>query len=196
MRSVPWVFSLHHFLPLAVRDSANGTFVTLDDYLPLAGYEPNAMEFTDTTELNDSISSDFIDFQDSLAHTVPSSDHYMDDDTLARCLGCLVILNWHITFHLAQGLLSLSSHPHAMHMCGCLWGCSTSPFTSTCTSPSFRPSSQCTSTTLTPWQTTCANGTFVTLDDYLPLTSVLKLKEHQRAAFFSTLENRCLPAST
>ena len=26
--------------------------------------------------------------------------------------------------------------------------------------------------------------------------SVLKLKEHQRATFFSPLENRCLPAST
>ena len=29
--------------------------------------------------------------------------------------------HWYITFHLAQGLSSLSSHPHAMHMCGCLW---------------------------------------------------------------------------
>ena len=44
------------------------------------------MEFTNTTELNDAISSDFIDFQDSLAHTVPSSDHYMDDDTLGKLL--------------------------------------------------------------------------------------------------------------
>ena len=44
------------------------------------------MEFTDTTELNDAISSDFLDFQDSLAHTVPSSDHYMDDDTLGNLL--------------------------------------------------------------------------------------------------------------
>ena len=69
-----------------LRDSENGTFVTLDDYLPLTGYEPNAMEFTDTTELNDAISSDFIDFQDSLAYTVPSSDHYMDDDTLGKLL--------------------------------------------------------------------------------------------------------------
>ena len=40
----------------------------------------------DTTELNDAISSDFIDFQDSLAYTVPSSDHYMDDDTLGKFL--------------------------------------------------------------------------------------------------------------
>ena len=69
-----------------LRDSANGTFVTLDDYLPLTGYEPNAMEFTNTTELNDAISSDFIDFQESLAYTVPSSDHYMDDDTLGKLL--------------------------------------------------------------------------------------------------------------
>ena len=44
------------------------------------------MEFTDTTELNDAISSDFIDLQDSLANTVPSSDHYMDDDTLGKLL--------------------------------------------------------------------------------------------------------------
>ena len=48
-----------------LRNSENGTFVTLDDYLPLTGYEPNAMEFTDNTELNDAISSNFIDFQDS-----------------------------------------------------------------------------------------------------------------------------------
>ena len=38
------------------------------------------MEFTNTTELNDAISSDFIDFQDSLDYTAPSSDHYMDDE--------------------------------------------------------------------------------------------------------------------
>ena len=46
------------------------------------------MEFTDTTEarLNDAISSDFIDFQDSLAYTVPLSDHYMDDDTFGKIL--------------------------------------------------------------------------------------------------------------
>ena len=66
-------------------NSANGTFVTLDDYLPLTGYEPNAMEFTGTMELNDAISSD-IDFQDSLVHTAPSSDLYMDDDTLGKLL--------------------------------------------------------------------------------------------------------------
>ena len=70
-------------------DSANGTFVTLDDYLSLTGYEPNAMELTNATELNDAVSSDFIDFidfQDSLVHFAPSSDHYMDDDTLGKLL--------------------------------------------------------------------------------------------------------------
>ena len=69
-----------------LRDSASGTFVTLDDYLPLTGYEPNAMEFTNATELNDAVSSDFIDFQDSLVHTAPSSNHHMDDDTLGKLL--------------------------------------------------------------------------------------------------------------
>ena len=69
-----------------LRDSANGTFVTLDDYLLLTGYEPNAMELiNDTTELSDAIFSD-INFQDSLDYTVPSSDHYMDDDTLGKLL--------------------------------------------------------------------------------------------------------------
>ena len=44
------------------------------------------MEFTNATELNDAVSSDFIDFQDSLVHIAPSSDHYMDDDTLGKLL--------------------------------------------------------------------------------------------------------------
>ena len=61
-----------------LRDSTNGTFVTLDDYLSLTGSEPNA------TELNDAVSIDFIDFQDSFVHAAPSSDHYMDDDTLGK----------------------------------------------------------------------------------------------------------------
>ena len=70
-----------------LRDSANGTFVTLDDYLPLTGYEPNAMELTNATEANDAVSSDFIDFQDSLVHIPPSSDHDVDDDkTLGKLL--------------------------------------------------------------------------------------------------------------
>ena len=67
-------------------NSANGTFVTLDDYLTLTSYEPNAMELTNATELNDAVSSDFIDFQDSLDYTAPSSDLYMDDDTLGKLL--------------------------------------------------------------------------------------------------------------
>ena len=66
-------------------NSANGTFVTLDDYLPVTGYVPNAMEFTGTMELNDAIFSD-INFQDSLDYTAPSSDLYMDDDTLGKLL--------------------------------------------------------------------------------------------------------------
>ena len=69
-----------------LRDSGNGTFVTLDDYLSLTGYEPNAMEFTNATELNDAVSSDFIDFQDSLVYIAPSSDHYMDADPLGKLL--------------------------------------------------------------------------------------------------------------
>ena len=44
------------------------------------------MELTNATELNDAVSSDFIDFQDSLVHFAPSSDHYMDDDTLGKLL--------------------------------------------------------------------------------------------------------------
>ena len=72
-------------------NSANGTFVTLDDCLPDTGYEPNAMEltnameFTGTTELNDAVFSD-INFQDSLDYTAPSSDLYMDDDALGKLL--------------------------------------------------------------------------------------------------------------
>ena len=72
-------------------NSANGTFVTLDDCLPDTGNEPNAMELTnamelaDTTELNNAASSD-INFQDSLDYTVPSSDLYMDDDELGKLL--------------------------------------------------------------------------------------------------------------
>ena len=74
-----------------LRDSANVTFVTLDDYLPDTGYEPNAMEltnameFTGTTELNDAVFSD-INFQDSFDYTAPSSDLYMDDDALGNLL--------------------------------------------------------------------------------------------------------------
>ena len=43
------------------------------------------MELTDATELNDAVSSD-INFQDSLDYTAPSSDLYMDDDTLGKLL--------------------------------------------------------------------------------------------------------------
>ena len=43
------------------------------------------MELTDATELNNAVSSD-INFQDSLDYTAPSSDLYMDDDTLGKLL--------------------------------------------------------------------------------------------------------------
>ena len=69
-----------------LRDSANGTFVTLDDFSPLTGYEPNAMELINDTELNDSVPSNFTDFQDSLVHFAPSSDHDVDDETLGKLL--------------------------------------------------------------------------------------------------------------
>ena len=44
------------------------------------------MEFTNATELNDAVSSDFIEFQDSLVHIAPSSDHDVDDETLGKLL--------------------------------------------------------------------------------------------------------------
>ena len=68
-----------------LRDSANGTFVTLDDSSHLSGYEPYAMELNDT-ELNDSVPSNSTDFQDSLVHFAPSSDHDVDDETLGKLL--------------------------------------------------------------------------------------------------------------
>ena len=69
-----------------LRYSANGTFVTLDDSSHFTGYEPNAMELINVTEFNDSVLSNFTDFQDSLAHFAPSSDHDVDDETLGKLL--------------------------------------------------------------------------------------------------------------
>ena len=69
-----------------LRYSANGTFVTLDDSSNFTGYEPNAMELINVTEFNDSVLSNFTDFQDSLAHFAPSSDHDVDDETLGKLL--------------------------------------------------------------------------------------------------------------
>ena len=57
----------------------------MDNCMPDTGYEPNVMEFTSTTELNDAASSD-IYFQDSLDYTAPSSDLYIDDDELGKLL--------------------------------------------------------------------------------------------------------------
>ena len=69
-----------------LRNSANGTFVTSEDSSQLTGYEPNAMELINDTELNDSVPSKFTDFQDSLVHFAPSSDHDVDDETLGKLL--------------------------------------------------------------------------------------------------------------
>ena len=68
-----------------LRNSANGTFVTSDDTFPLTGYEPNDMELNNM-ELNDSVPTKFLDFQDSLVHFTPSSDHDMDDEALGKLL--------------------------------------------------------------------------------------------------------------
>ena len=83
----PHLHTIHDDL----RNSANGTFVTSDDTFPLTGYEPNDMELNDMelndSELNDSVPSKFLDFQDPLVHFTPSSsDHDMDDETLAKLL--------------------------------------------------------------------------------------------------------------
>ena len=70
-------------------NSANGTFVTLDDCLPDTGCEPNVMEFTDvmeftgTAEVNNAASSD-INFQDSPPSR--SSDLYIADDEFGKLL--------------------------------------------------------------------------------------------------------------
>ena len=69
-----------------LRDIANGTFVTLDDFSQLTGYEPNATELINDTEFNDSVPSKFTDFQDPLVHFTPSSDQDVDDETLGKLL--------------------------------------------------------------------------------------------------------------
>ena len=69
-----------------LRDSANGTSVTFDDFSHLTGYEPNDTELINNTELNDSVPSKFTDFQDPLVHFTPSSDHDVDDETLGKLL--------------------------------------------------------------------------------------------------------------
>ena len=38
------------------------------------------------TEFNNSVPSKFLDFQDSLVHFIPSSDHDIDDETLGKLL--------------------------------------------------------------------------------------------------------------
>ena len=65
--------------------------------------------------------------------------------------------HWYITFPLgSKSLESVIPSSRYAHVRLSL-SCSTSLFTSPCFSPySSRPSSPCTPTTLTPWQTTCA----------------------------------------
>ena len=61
----------------------------MDNCTPDTGYEPNVMEFTGTTELNNAASSD-IYFQDSLDYTAPLSEPYIDDDELGKLLAVVV----------------------------------------------------------------------------------------------------------
>ena len=63
-----------------LRNSANGSLVSYDETFPLTGYEPN------DTELNDSVTSKFTDFQDPLVQFTPSSDQDMNDVTLGKLL--------------------------------------------------------------------------------------------------------------
>ena len=69
--------------------SAIGSIVSLDNCTPDTGYEPNVMELTGTTELNNAASSD-IYFQDSLDYTALLSDPYIDDDELGKLLAVVV----------------------------------------------------------------------------------------------------------
>ena len=69
--------------------SAVGSIVSLDYCTPDTGYEPNVMELTGTTELNNAASSD-IYFQDSLEDTASLSDPYIDDDELGKLLAIVV----------------------------------------------------------------------------------------------------------
>ena len=62
------------------RDSAKGSNDGHDVAFPLTGYEPY------DTELNDSVSSEFIDSQGPLFYVTPSSDQDMDDTALGKVL--------------------------------------------------------------------------------------------------------------
>ena len=69
-----------------LRDSAKGSNDGYDVAFPLTGYEPNDTELINDTELNDSVTSKFTDFQDPLVHFIPSSDQDIDDETLCKLL--------------------------------------------------------------------------------------------------------------
>ena len=63
-----------------LRDSVKGSNDGYDVAFSLTGYEPN------DTELNDNVSSEFIDSQGPLFYVTPSSDQDMDDTTLGKLL--------------------------------------------------------------------------------------------------------------
>ena len=63
-----------------LRDSVKGSNDGYDVAFSLTGYEPN------DTELNDTVSSEFIDSQGPLFYVTPSSDQDMDDTTLGKLL--------------------------------------------------------------------------------------------------------------
>ena len=64
----------------SLRDSAKGSNGGYDVTFSLTGYEPN------DTELNYTVSSEFIDSQGPLFYVTPSSDQDMDDTTLGKLL--------------------------------------------------------------------------------------------------------------
>ena len=123
-----FIFLLFLFLSMTHNDSmnvntlcnfANGTFVTLDNCTPDTGYEPNVMEFTGTTELNNAASSD-INFQDSLDYTALSSDFYIDDDELGKLLA--EVHRDGVDYRLAEGVnVSPSSVSVMVDRTGNLW---------------------------------------------------------------------------
>ena len=101
MRSVPWVFSLHRSLLPALlllppfphdrrwlRDNEPPVQLRQRDlrhpgrFLPLHRLWAQRHGALLATELNDSVPSNFTDFQDSLVHFA----HYMDDDALGKLL--------------------------------------------------------------------------------------------------------------
>ena len=63
-----------------LRHSAKGSLVTNDDTHSLTGFEPN------DTELNNTVSDEFVFSQGPLAYITPSSDQDIDDTALGKLL--------------------------------------------------------------------------------------------------------------